>query len=325
VKSAFLNTKLRLVTAFLVVCLVVFTVGAAVVFKMGHEVSQPTLYLVILVFSFLAAFLTFLMFPDSTAEISGGHGGNRYRVTGALAAFVVVFLGIWKAAPGPDTRMVRVILMQAGKQVEKDFTIRVVYRGSEPIVRKSDNYQVSIEMPSHVTAFESLTLNLPGYELKERPPIGISDSFVKLNVIRSVIPPHGPGEFPGPSLFPDFPSRDLVEHKPAFDPKRCDLEYRNLTQQQLSLLLMDCSRYYRLTDEGQDGSQAWLDFPFSPSESYAGYDHFDDTSGWYCFAVKDENGKIRALKPARKNVCQSIVTKLTVKQNEKGDFVAEWQ
>ena len=324
---------LILVLGVIVLLAVIFGAFAWLIASKEGGVNQIQLYVFIAIFSFLTMFAMFAVFSTSTAEVWGKKSGINFRIVGPPAAFFISLFVFWEIAPGPETRTVRAIVMYQGQQLAKDFTITPTIPGQQIGSRRSENFQAMLELPSHISQIPELVLALPGYRLKSKGPFAIEDQLIRLDVVHvGSIPPALPGERPNTSIFKDLPSRSDLEDKIGIavgtgeKHGAHELQYRNTTDESLRLLILDCSRHYLIQDKRLEGEEAWLDFPFDPSEEFKGFDHFENSTGWYCFAVMDKDRHVHALIPmACINVFKTPVTTLTVTSSNPGMYEAKWE
>lgn len=320
-------------TAFLILLMlillgVIFAAFSWVVFKREGAINQNMLYLYIGFFALLAALVMFAIFSTATAEVWGTKAGINFRMVGTPAAFFIFFVVFWKMAPGPETRTVQVILMHGGQQLGGEFTIIPTIGGVDGGPRKSQNGQITLQIPGYVGQIDAIELKKPGYELKSKPPFKLEDKVLKLEVTKTDdVPPADPNTRRDPTaVFKEFPTEDEVKVEGQNVIEECGLFYRNVTDHKLTLWIADCSRHYRIKKAKESGAQAWMHFPFLPSKKFEYYQKFSDSTGWYCFAVVDENGAMHALQPsARRNLCKNKITKMTVSSPQDGVFEVAWE
>ncbi|MBI1902920.1 MAG: hypothetical protein HYS13_17625 [Planctomycetia bacterium] len=271
----------------------------------------------------LAAFVTLLLIAWSKATAKGTLLGVHFNIRGAGASFVITFVLFYVCFPKPDATAVRIFLMHQGVVLNQRFSVIIHPQQGESISKESSNGEVTVELPSHVTQLDDVTLKCPGFRLKSKPPFYIENSIVRLAVVKSEsLPPLRPEDFPHLSALTDLPTEEQVSREPAVSPSEVTLFYRNLCDDNLRLLLFDCSRHYKIVRGEIKGGSPWLDFPLDVSDEYTPY-QFETGTGWYCFFVRDSTGKNHCLRPwACRNLFQTRETKLTIRQTEDGNFEA---
>jgi len=96
----------------------------------------------------------------------------------------------------------------------------------------------------------------------------------------------GPPNVPTPPVdHPEFPTKEQVLAKPKHLPTEVTLEYQNLTNDKLSLVLFDCSRFLA----GHRPVTRAL--PIDPGTDPRHFTRFPgDSTGWFCFFVRNSTG-----------------------------------
>lgn len=316
--------------ALLVVVLLVALLGVFswAVLQFGRGLTPQQFFGFVALLSFIATIPLFFIFKTSTAEVWGEKSGVSFKLGGPVAGFVIVFAALWSMRPGPESRTVKVILVHNGQQLGGAFSIIPTIPGVDVGRRRAQNSQVSMQIPAHITQIDSILFDMPGYRVKDPAPFKIGDNgVVMLELVETEPgPPAKPSERHSSAMFRDLPTREAVEKPGKHPAKECGLFYRNMTDQKLTLLILDCSRHYRILDAKESGEQAWLYFPFDPSENFEYYQRLDNSTGWYCFAVIDEDGKAHPLSPlSAKNLCEKKITKMTVTSPREEVYEVRWQ
>jgi hypothetical protein len=123
----------------------------------------------------------------------------------------------------------------------------------------------------------------------KEPPF---DPKKETELVKGAAPPVEPDTFPDPASIPGLPSLETVSAKPVIDdPARVYLEYRNGTDRDLQLLVLDCSAYYARQRGTVFVRQPWLSWPFPSTKHYERYNGFRGGTGWYCFMVLEKGKK----------------------------------
>jgi hypothetical protein len=260
----------------------------------------------------LAAFCAMLFIAGTTAVASGRLLSIQFRIVGGGATFVIFYVLFVYVVPASTTQVVRLYLMHQDRMLEKDFSTTIRVPGMETIAKRGERGEASVELPVHVSEIDGLSIVCTGYRLRTTRPFRIVDGTLHLVMVKAETPPPlRPEDFPSPSAIPDLPPKETVlNHEPAIgDPVQVTLKYRNVTEQNLRLLVFDCWRWYRAVDSGTTVSP-WIDIPFEAGEEYVPYNSFRQGTGWFAFFVRDAEGRSQYLGCWR--LFEKPVTQLTV-------------
>jgi hypothetical protein len=285
----------------------------------GHKLSPIGRQMVVLVASASTAIL--MLYGTKYAAASGTVKGITFRFTGSGAIFVVTFFLLHYFMPKPDTVNVRIYLKHQQSDLLIPFRIRAKVRGAETVDKPAQNGETTVEVPSYLKELD-LTVTCAGYRQVKPGPFQIDGGVVIVEMQKiSAPPPLAPSELPPESIISDMPTRDQAKQSPAVSPDQVTLFYRNGTEAPLILLLFNVSRHYRIIDDKIDGGSAWQTFPIEPTDEFTAYNNFIEGSGWYCFVVRDADGKYHNL--GCKNIFQKQNTRLTVRKSNAGVFTFE--
>lgn len=313
------RVALRVLIGFAVVALL----SAVGVFVIGRKLADVQYNVFLLANSVVSGFVIWQLFPHSKAEVDGRFKGLGVKSSGALAASLIIGAGLWYIRPVPKQKEISIRLFENGTFVAQEFWITP----TEPDVgrRGSQNSQVVLKVPIYFDALSELQLECIGYELIGKAPYPIEKGdVVRLSVRRVEVPPVPPGGSPDVSVFEALPSADDVRKPAKILPEKVTFMYRNSTPRPLHLWLYDCSRHYRNGPNKANESPPWMDFKILPPNGiFKDFHSFFDTTGWHCFAVKDDKGVPHSLKC--RNLCDKQVNKLTIKLDSERGYVAEWE
>lgn len=273
----------------------------------------------VLVLGLNALFIALLVLAGTTAVAWAKGVGWGMRITGSGAVFLIVFVAQFWLMPHPDTQTIRVYLAHQGRILEANFSLIAYLPDAEPITKRSDENQISVQVPSHLAEIPELIIACPGYTLRDTPPFPIVNKVVRLAMVKSETPPPiNPGRFPDTTVISDLPTREMVHQPPKHDSSEVTLQYKNISDTNLRLLVFDCSRHYRIVDRNISGGSPWMDWPLDARDEFAAYNKFRDTTGWFCFVVRDLEGRDTPVGCV--NVCKKLITRLIVTSSSPKGF-----
>lgn len=97
--------------------------------------------------------------------------------------------------------------------------------------------------------------------------------------------PLPPEVFPNPTSLPNMPTKQTVlQTKVSVLPRKVVLAYRNASDTDLRLLVLDCSLFYENTRENFV-REPWMVWRFSRSNTLRRFNGFHGGTGWYYFLV----------------------------------------
>jgi hypothetical protein len=272
-----------------------------------------------LILALTSLFATLLLVSGSKATAEGTVFGVRFSLTQGFAAFVIFFLVLGLLIPPRFTQTVRFRALEQGRIIPKDFDLVVYVPNADPVPRKGVNGEASMELSTAVESIPQLDFTCVGYNLRSQPPYSIINGIVNLDVIKSgPLPPTGPGGYPSPAVIPEIPKDEPPPGKTLLNPDEVSLRYRNISGDSLTLFPFDVHRYHKIRREDIHGGEQWMKFPFEASEEYESYNSFLAGKGWFCFVVREKDGKYTFL--GCRNLFLQPVNYLTVDKGEDGYF-----
>jgi hypothetical protein len=239
-----------------------------------------------------------------------------FQVVGVGAFFVACYFLFWWLSFPRDTRVLRVYLEHQGRPLQEDFTLLAWIPDMDPIKRAGHEGEASLQVPAQVTEVDNISIKCLGYCLRDTPPFRIVEGVIRLAMVRDVRPaPLRPDEFPPVSAIPDLPTEVEVRQSPKIGSAGAiTLAYKNVSDENLRLLVFDCSRYYKsIADKAPERSH-WFDFPFDAVDEFQHFNAFRGGTGWFCFFVRNSGGVNRYLGKA--NLYQKELTEMVVTGNE---------
>jgi TIR domain len=289
-------------------------------------------YVVYLLASVLSALLMFGLLR-STGKFSGTKLGITFEY-GGPAAFAVGVLGLGvyfeMALPRkPFEITIYLVKDDARTQVvaiDGKITLLTTPRRHEAFQKGIAEFR---ELPHGDSGTDvDYSIDVTGYELAPTAPVKLKlkprDSLkLPLRPTQGTQgPPIDPDVFPDPTSISGLPSKAMVDEKPVIDdPARVYLEYRNATDRDLRLLVLDCSAYYAKQNDTFT-RQPWLAWPFERAAIHQRFNGFRGGTGWYCFMVL-EDGR-RPIYVGSRNLYKTERNRLTV-TNAGSEFFATFE
>jgi hypothetical protein len=298
------NRILLVVLAVLVLFLVPFSF-----IRGGHLPTE--LRQIVLIFT--ALFCAMLLGVGSRALAKGKIKDIRFQIVGTGAVFVILYLLFHVFVPKSTNQVARIYLEQQQRPLKADFTVTLRIPGMEDIVKSGTNGSASVELPNDVREVDNIIIDCQGYSLRDVRPFKINNGVIRLAMIPAESPaPIPPTALPPLTVFAGLPKKDVVlnDAPTPVTPSSAVLDYKNVSDVNLRLLIFDCWRYYKSSESDPARTSAWMDFPFDARNEFQHYSGFRGGSGWYAFLVQDSKGNRTVL--GIRNLFHKSPTRLTV-------------
>jgi hypothetical protein len=276
---------------WLMIVLAVLCVGTtAFAFIKGGSLSTFEQQLTMLFACVLCTVVLF--FGTSYAAIEGAMWGTKYHFGGAAALAIALYIMLYQFVPSEMNRHVNVYLEYQRQPLLKEFRVTVRIPGNEDNMKHGERGSCILLIPSQIKSID-LAVTCTGYRVKQHGPYAIDAGVIRVAMVRTGnMPPRDPSGFPTIEGIRNPATEEMAMAEPRVKPTDVTFRYKNATDVDLRLLILNWSQYYDKKEKGVFKRKIWDDWDFPANDEYQSYDKFQRGSGWVSFfVVSDENSR----------------------------------